>query len=390
MEFLGDAIFSAQDQTLLGAMITSFDPAQYTERAQVKLYTTSELATAYPNMKPRGFKFDAPGTLLSDTAVRRVLTDSVFSYMEEECSSLNRRTLDITDFVLQGVENNGFVFANYEDCTDPETFEVDGCFIPFRSFKVSNSSFNIYATYKNKDDVYRTFSLLNVEDGSKTEFYAVFDDAADMSAFAKNMTPCGEVSIADTAHTIYKIDLGLSGFYVGVGEAFLNYLSYNVAFYNIGEKLMKELQAAMPMLPSPSLEEPKPQIRRRARVNVSIEHIYRESRLRGINGCIGNPDELVSFIRAFPEAAITYQWLQKIYTSPWYMQGDGKQPEEQLLYTTCINLLPECRKERLKFALELLTHRYYIYLMGVVNDTLGPILKGGGVNGESIKRVLVG
>lgn len=389
MEFLGDAIFSAQDNTLLGAKIISFDPANYTSRASTKLYTTSELKRVYSTMDPRGFKFDPQGTLFSDTVVRRVLTDSVFSYMGKERANKNRRALDITDFVLYGVENNGFVFANYADCENPDAFESDGCFIPFKSFKVSNSAFNIYAPYKTKSGEYRTFSLLDVKDGSKVEFYAIFDKTANMEVFVDSMKPCGELKLADVPYTIYKIDLGLGGFYGSVGEAFLNYLAYNVAFYNIGEKLMKELQATMPKLPSPSVSEPKGMPQRRSRVNVSIQHVYKETRLRGITGCINNPDDLVDFVREFPEAAVTYQWLQKIYTSPWYEQGDGKQPEDELLYTTCINLLPECRTERLKFALELLTHRYYIYLMGPVNDTLGPVLKGGGVNGKSVKRVLV-
>lgn len=391
MEFLNNAIISSEDGSVIGALLTEFNPDVYTSRAKVKLYTVQELEEKYPSMTPRGFAFSSPGKLLSDTNVTRAITSSVFSYMEEECSKLGERNPDLTDLVLRGVKHNASVYVDFaEMASDVDVNEaVDSAtLIPFKTFRVSNSSFNIYAPYQAEDGKgYRTFSLLNLEDGSMQPFYAMFQSDVDMSDFGKGVTPCQTLSLNSGEFIVYKVELGLNGFYASVGEAFLNFLAYNVSFHNIGEKLMKEMKTVMPQVPAIPTEEAQPRIYRKAKVNVSIEHIYKDSRLKGIVGRTGNTEELIEFMKQFPEAAISYQWLQRIYQSPWYIEGEGKMSEEECIYTSCINLLSECKQTRLKYALELLTHRYYIYMLGVVNDTLGAILKGGGVSGEAIKRV---
>lgn len=390
MDFLSNAIISAQNGEILGALITHFNPADYQSRSKLRLYSTDDLIREGNKLDPRGFMFEAPGTLLSDTTVMRTVTASVFSYMEEECSKLGGRELDITDLVLRGVDTGGSVFVNYDKLlgsASEEELVEKGIFVPFKNFKVSNSSFNIYASYQDETDSFRTCSLLMLEDGSPQKFYAIFPASVNMSDFTRGVMPYQNVDLEGVPHIIYEVSLGLNGFYASVGEGFLNFLSYNIAFYNIGEKLMKEIRVVMPKVPELPTEEQPPRVPRRAKVNVSIQHIYKDSRLRGIMGCMGDNNSLVSFIQDFPEAAISYQWLQKIYSSPWYMELEGKKSEEECIYAACTNLLSMCRQERLKYAIELLTHRYYIYMLGIVNDTLGPILKGGGVNGESIKRV---
>ena len=47
----------------------------------------------------------------------------------------------------------------------------------------------------------------------------------------------------------------------------------------------------------------------------------------------------------------------------------------------------ECRENGLKYGLELLTHRYYLATIPVYEDIVPIVLKGGGVDGESVKRV---
>lgn len=391
MDFLSNAIISASSTSVLGALITSFNPADYQSRSVVKLYTTQDLFNSLGSMDPRGFKFEQPGVLYSDTTVIRVVTDSVFTYMEEECKGLGQRSLDITDLVLRGVDKNGFVIVNFENiqaASELDALEQKGIMIPFKHFKVSNSSFNIYASYKDVEgDGFKTFSLLNLEDGSMCKFYAMFPADVNMADFGTGLIPSAVTTVEETSYVIYEVNLGLSGFYANVGEAFLNFLAYNISFYNIGEKLIKEMQTVMPKVPPLPSEEQPVRTYRRPKVNVSIQHVYKDSRLRGVLGCMGDVDSLVTFLKDFPEAAISYQWLQKIYQSPWYIDGEGRMSEEECIYSACTNLLPICRQERLKYALELLTHRYYIYMLGIVNDTMGPILKGGGVSGESVKRV---
>lgn len=386
MEFLSSAIVSETDGSILGALITSFQPEDYLNRATVKLYTAQEMLNLEGSLQPRGFKYEKPGVLLSDTPVVRSVTDSLFTYMEAECANFVERTKDITDFVLLGVTEGGQVIPNFENCSR-ETLLTEGTFVPFKNFRVSNSSFNIYSSYK-ADSGFRTCSLLQLEDGSAETFYAVFPATVDMSSFGDAVLPWDTLEMDGVDRVVYKVSLGLSGFNANVGEAFLNYLAYSISFYNIGEKLMKEMQSVMPGLPQLPIEESYPRIPRKARVNVSIEHVYKKSRLKGILGYTGDQAGLTDFLREFPEAVISYQWLQKIYQSPWYLSGEGRMSEEECVYTACTNLLAECRKERLKYAIELLTQRYYIYQLGITNDFLGPVLKGGGVNGESIKRVL--
>ena len=84
MDFLTNAIFSAENGTLLGAMLTHFEPEQYTHRASVKFYTKDELFAQLPQLEPRGFSLNPNGVLLADTNVRRVLSDSVVSFVEAE------------------------------------------------------------------------------------------------------------------------------------------------------------------------------------------------------------------------------------------------------------------------------------------------------------------
>lgn len=387
MDFLSDSIISASDQTVLGIMVTQFDPADYLSRAKVKLFTVDELLHDNGTLKPMGFRFEAPGTLYSDTAVQRVVADSVFHYMEQESRQFVDKAKDITDLVLMGVAYNGFMIPNAGICDSPEILTQEGIFTPFRNCRVSNSSFNIYAGFRNKNDEFRTCSLLTVEYGEPVKFYAAFPATVDLSMFGNAVRPKMDFEYQRGEWVLYEVELGLRGTNASVGEAFLNYLAYNVSFYNIGEKALRELCATAPKAATLPREEQVPRAARKAVVNVSIEHCFKDCRLDGILSRLNDNDELTSFVREVPEAQITFQWLQKVYSSPWVVDNNGSMSEDDAVYTACTNLLSELRATRLKFALELLTHRYYIYMLGVGNDFLGPLLKGGGVNGESVKQI---
>lgn len=382
LDFLSNAIFSAQDRSLLGVILTRFHPDFYTGRSETRLYTLEELERDYEKLRPRGFALQENGKLVSDTSVGRILADSVFQYMEDECSTFGQRPLDITDLVLLGVEENGFVLAGYQN-------EMDwGVFVSFKRMLVSDSSFNIYARYMTADGEFRTLSLLNLEDGSARTIYVAFPETTNLTGFGNKVMPCGAAIVEEQPYNIYKCELGLSGYYTNVGEAFLNYLAYNISYYNIGEDLLRNFRdnVSPPQGPS-SKSDSSARIRRTPKVNVSIKHVYKETRLGGIMGCLKDPQMLEDFIHRFPEAEITRHWLFKCYNSPWFLENVDKMPDKQALYIASVNLLPICRKERLKYALELLMHRYYINLIGPMGDMLPLILHGGGVDGESIKRV---
>lgn len=387
MEFLVNAVMSdGEEHRLLGVVIVHFDPTEYTGRAKVELLSIAEFAEKYKDMTPSGFNCGENGALLSDTVMRRAIASSVFSYMEEELSKIGHRELDIVDLVLFGVENKGYVIANYGRISEEESYDLNGIYIPFKSFKVSNSSFNIYASYKDADDSFKTFSLLNVEDGSKKPFAVAFPAETDLSQF-EGLEVQQILNLSGRDYILYTVDMGLVPFYASVGEGFLNYLAYNVAFYNIGEKTLKELAPETETI-VPSVQKSSDYIPRKPKVNVAIEHVYKESQLKTIVSLLQNKEQLFEFLNTNPEASVTYYWIQKAYNSPWFKDNMDKPEcsEGDLLATSCSNLLIDCKMMRLKFALELLAHRYYIYSMGMINDNLNVVLRGGGVGGETVKR----
>lgn len=383
MEFLSNAIISSQDSSLLGAVITHFDPEDYLKRCETRLYTTDELVSAYPTFAPRGFIFKDGNNLFGDTSVQGVVANSAFEYMTEECAHFGQRGKDITDLVLLGAKCGGFVLAGYKDDTD------QGSFIPFSSFRVSNSSFNLYASYQTDSGEFRTYSLLRLEDGSALEHYIALPKDVNLEGFAGKVEMSGATQIEDAVYTVYHIEMGLTKYYAAVGEAFLNYLAYNIAFYNIGEKMLKEFRNVVspPVGYERPVDEGVIRFQRKASVNVSIVHVCKEPRLSSILQCTNDAAALQKLVDEYPEAEITWHWLCRLYRSPWFTDSYGKMDENQARYVAAVNLLPICRQERLKFAVELLTHRYYLSGLGLVGDTLGPILHGGGVKGESIKRV---
>ena len=386
MEFLGDVVVSERDQSTLGVFITKFDPNDYLSRASVKLYTMDELKELYTSMQPCGFKLDNSGALFSDTSVPRcIIDDHLFSYMYKEGHQDVTSTPDLTDLVLLGVVSNGYAIPNGEEFTSAEELESTGIFVPFSNFKVSNSSFNIYASYDAGDHNFKTLSLLKLEDGSSIDVFIAMPKNVDLSPFSSNIQFLYTASVFGKEMQIYKMNLGLKGANANVGEGFLNYLAYNIAFYNIGEKVMREVQVVVPKIPSVPVEPQVYKQPRRAEVNVSIEHVYKKSRLKEIIDRISDTNELDAYLAEYPDAQISFYWAQQIYQTPWYESTLKTSSEEEAVFASCTNLLPQLKKDRMKYALELLSQRYYIHKIGFINDTLGAVLKGGGVHGESLK-----
>ncbi len=384
MDFLTNAIFSDETGLLLGAMITHFAPEEYTSRASVKLYTLDELRASYATMSPRGFRLQEEGVLTADTSVRKVLSNSVMSFVESECSRLGAREVDITDLVLHGVQYGGATVTNPSDVLESV---VQPRLLPFQNYRVSSSSFNIYGAYQQEDGTFRTHSLLELEDGGDKEFYCVFPEDVDMTWSASICQAVKDVTVGDTSMTLYKVHSCLKPFYTCVGEAFLNYLAYNVAYYNVGRKFLKEVSPAIKEATAPEDRSPVQQEKRYPRKNVAIEHTYDKLCLAGISKCSGDNNRLIEYLQEVPEATVTMHWLNKLFESPWYRETPGT--EEDKARTACANLMIECKENGLKYGLELLTHRYYLSVINRYEDFVPLVLKGGGVSGESLKRLTV-
>lgn len=384
MEFLTDAIFSDETGELMGALLTKFDPEDYCSRAEVELYTVERLRQVINELRPRGFRFESKGVLVADTAVRTTLSSDVMSFVESECGNNHTREPDITDLVLFGVQYGGATILN-------PAAAMSGAeaprLVPFVNYKVSESSLNIYGSCKTEDGSFRTHSLLEMENGGEKAIHCVFPKEADMSWAASFCKTAGELEIDGTKMTVYAVRSFLSTFYASVGEAFLNYLAFNVAYYNVGRKFIKAVSPAVKDVTTPSEKDTDTQRTRRVvERNVSIKHAYDVLCLDKLLECLGDPERLQNYVEMYPEANLTLHWLEKLTTSPWYTSDTNESTEEERMRTACAHLLMECKEQGLKYALELLTHRYYLSVLDFSQDTTPMLLKGGGVNGESFKR----
>lgn len=382
MDFLTNAIFSKEDGNLLGAMLTHFEPEQYLSRASVKFYAHEDLSAQMQTLEPRGFRLDPNGVLSADTNVRKVLSSSVMDFVKAECSRLGAREVDVTDLVLYGVQHGGATIVNAKEVLEGKALPI---LLPFQNYRVSNSSFNIYGACKVEDGTFRTHSLLELEDGSGKTFHCVFPDDVDMSWAASFCQQVGDVVVNETLMKIYQVQSCIKPFYTCVGEAFLNYLAYNVAYYNVGRKFLKEVS---PAIKDAAEQEKSPAVqeKRYPRRNISIEHTYDKLCLQGISRCQGDNARIIEYLQSYPEATVTMHWLNKLFDCPWYQNTEGT--DEDKAKAACANLLRECKEWGLKYSLELLTHRYYLSIVDSYEDFIPLVLKGGGVSGESLKRIV--
>lgn len=380
MNFLINAFCDEHTNELLGVNCVEFNPDDdYTNRPFVRPYTLAEFSQAYKSMTPMGFMFDENGLLSADSNARTVVSSETYPFIYEQCAKIPRRKFDITDLLMFGVENSGATLINYSGIKEGQEPIV----LPFSSYKVSGSSMNIYGAYRLPDGTFRTHSMLEMENGAGKTVYCVFPPerlGIDFSGFCEEIDT---IELNGIPATVFKVDTTLQAYNVVMGEAFLNYLAFMVSYYNIGRKVLKVLAPAVE-----SAQEKVPQTSeerevRKVKENVSIVHIYDREYVDDVAACGSDMNSLSRLIAAFPEARVTALWMQKIFNSPWY---DASKPDAGMP-TVSANLAVECRKFGLKYGLELLTCRKHLMDLQKVYDSTPLILKGGGVDGQSAKRV---
>lgn len=365
-------------------------------------------------MDPMGFSYNGDGSIVSDTPSRCSLVDKVATYIFQNSSENNLiggigetspARVDITDIVLQGMEAGAYVCPNY---TAHQQDGVDMILIPISRFKVSRSSFNIYASYK-KDDGFATMSLLQVEDGSANTFTYLVpaetksnlnDTLNSMSTQHANVKILGTETHNNTEYNVYSVSVGLEGAPCNYGEAFANYVAYNVALYNIGSSIFKNFikygeedsrgkeNAEGQKAKNLNLEKRYPKF------NVMIEHEYfgqmfLNEAMSAYNS-VEKQDELIS---RYPGASLSVTWLDVILTSDVYkislqreLGRNAEQAPLKALKAASQSMLMDCDEMLLAYSLELLSIRYYLHKVGFANDPIGQILGGGGVDGNSISR----
>ncbi len=393
MDFLTNSIFSEENRTLLGVTLTHFDPTEYTGRAQSKMYSLEDLIKVYPSLQPRGFRVTESGELRSDTNARTLLSNDIVAFIEAEYARIKPKRKDITDLVLFGVENGGATCLNSETDLKAGSLSEPPILVPFQNYKVSSSSMNIYAPFKAPDGRFRTHSLLEMEDGGSKHFFAMFPAGTDLRPFYEMVGLIGTMEVDGTEMDVYDVQSFLEPSPVRVGEAFLNYLAYNVAYYDIGKKVMKDL---VPSTFDDRSSEVSPMMleRRKPSRNCSIIHNFKKAYTEDILRIASDASRLNAYMEAGPESIPTFLWLQEFMTSPWYTDknyndGNMSEDEEEMVRrkTTAMNLMIAIRRDGLKFGLELLTHRAYQCTLFPPGSELPWILKGGEVYGQSAKKV---
>ena len=393
MDFLASAIYTSCDnggEKLSGAMLTHFDPSDMVARAQV-FYVTVDQLKSDSRIIPSGFHLDEDGILLSDTQSRSILSLPMTKYVEMELgNSLNRTPISLLDIVLYAAKYDGHVFVNSSIAAGSRNGveDEDPILIPMRSFRVSNSSFNIYAPYRRSDNTYRTFSLVDIETNLNVPFVLAVPHG-DLANYAPVISFMDAVE-ADPRlpeFRLFKVDAPLAPFYAMAGEGFINYLAYNVASCSIGLQVIKEFLAETGYVSTEQSaldRDRKPLVRKTPKANVVIESSCKTARTGEVLACLTNNNlDRLKELMLDEEAYITFIWLKKVFDSSAMFAGKS---QSDSMAAACMSLQRECKDSLLHYAIELLAQRLYIYSLGILQDPYGPVLKGGGVNGYGFKR----
>lgn len=391
MDFLTTALYAMPDdgpEQLTGTVLTRFDPDDLTARACV-YYASLDMLRNNDSIHPAGFKLQDDGVLLADTEARSALSSDMAQYVAYELGSqLNRTPQSLLDVVLYAAKYSGKVLVNSEEVFT-ETPGVEPILVPMSSYKVSSSSFNIYAPYRNSEGNFRTHSLMDISTDRNIPFILVISNrdlhnyAPIISLLEAVATPAFDLF---NDFRCYRVDCSIAPFYTYTGEGFLNYLAYNVAQCNIGLEIMDHFIQESPKYEKEVEEKTAPQPRKKPLHSVTILSTCKKSRLY----------EVLSYLEAGDSAAIerrmedaefyiSFNWVKNILQSSNRFDGDDL---NEKMAAACYAMRLQCRASLLHYAIELLAQRYYISRLGFVQDPYGPMLKGGGVNGFGLKRFI--
>lgn len=396
MDFLAMAFYSRDakgDEKLSGAMLTQFDEADDMSRPSTRYVTRDELVSR-EGYEPAGFSVDDSGVLFSDTSCRKSFDVGVSDYIGERLERPEESRIGIIDAMLAFCVGGCSIVQNYNSLPDvPVSLpgEDDGtaeddspdiipCCIPAQNFKVSSSSFNIYAPYKNSNGKYRTLSLIDIQTEESPEFYVFVpnDSIQVIEGIRTLLTPASKQPIADGV--TYKVMARLYGVPMFMGEGFINYLAFNVAFYQMGLKIVRQFLKDTKYVYEQDTEERGPS--KKPRRNVEIKSILGQVYTDQILRCIGDPDRLARLVSNNLEADITLRWIQLILSQAKSVETEDNGDR---MRGVCLNLQHDIKSALLRYSLELLAQRYYLAEIGPINDQLPEVLKGGGVGGCATK-----
>lgn len=384
MDFLTAALYrmpKAEDEELLlaGALLTRFNPDDKLSRASVYYVDVVALRESrVENLAPMGFQFDESGVLLADTGCRKDMESELAEYVGRGFVNPVRPQLGLIDVVLYGAEYGASIVANAEECEKGRP----PILIPLSNFKVSESSLNIYAPYRNSEDNFRTYSLVDIEtDKAYPLVISVpLEAVSKMKSLSPLMSP-EEKGILVEGSQIFNVEAEFNPAPTLTGEAFCNYLAYNVAYYRLGMKILDKFMEDGKFVSTPREEDMRPA--KQPRHNLVIQSTIRRPCIDKVMDRLAYPDDLRILCANNEEAAVTMSWFQHIMETQKDMEAEDEQGR---ILAACVNLKASCKRNLLHYSCELLAQRLYLCNLGTADNSIGLTLKGGGVSGCSIKR----
>lgn len=385
MDFLTAALYHEAEPNsgvLKGAVLTRFDELSDVSRAETYYVTVDELRERIgTSILPAGFSLGDDGVLMSDTACRRVLDEDISEFIEDAYVKGVTNPLGIIDVVLHGANIGASIIANPAQWMEGG----DPILISLRNFKVSDSSFNIYAPYRNSDDKFRTYSMIDIEtDKPHLMYLVVGDEHVPALEPIKHLLSLHSGHVVQDGCTCFEMCPPLKPAAVYTGEAFCHYLSFNVMFYRAGVRIIQGLLQESNYVETAAAQEEREQRKRVPAHNLSIICNYKNSYVNKVLSLLTEPEKLNEFCSQVPEAAIDRAWIDNIFYNYHNIRcEEGEDP----MSSACISLLAECNKKLQHFSLELLAQRLYLFHNHTLSDPIVSLLHGGGVIGSSYKRI---
>lgn len=392
MDFLTAALFCDSPETgddeellLAGALLTGFDPEDNISRAKVFYVPVDELRTMRGGtLRPQGFEFTDDGVLLGDTNCRKAFERELAEYIGREFTHEVSPEPGVIDLVLLGAEYGASVVANYAGCLEGETPTL----VPLRNYRVSESSLNIYCPYQTSEGKFRTHSLVDIEsDTAYPSAIIVAEDSVDK--FSQLKTEVIEYGSFAELSKEGKVALHVDAPFVPApaltGEAFCNYLAYNVAYYQMGLKVLESFLEEGNYIPYQREEDSR--ARKMPKHNLSIKSTIKGPRVSEIVGLLDSEDKLGRYIESSLEAKMTYHWIQTILAEQHRVTVDKSQDNGTgRTMAACVSLKAMCKRRLLHFSCELLAQRLYLVNLGRFDNSIGLTLRGGGVDGFAVKK----
>lgn len=369
MDFLTSAFFenSSQHRVLDGLLITRFIPSKFTSRPTLQYYTLEEFRNA-TDMEPQGFEVKDPHILYSDVPAVSYVGEDQLNTLKQIVKTQDYQK-SLIDVILWCSEIGASIVPQYKDGINKT--------VSMTALKVAENNFNIYVPYESEDG-FKTLSLVDTETNTSIPFYACIPQAAyeKAGALAKFMHP--ENKVIENGMQTVRVEAPLVSASVFNGEAFCNRIADELAFYKIGINTMNYLLPPPPVKKSQSKEAAQLRFKPVAPsviIKSSVSSFSVKKNLELIKG--KSPEEVDALTKTNRGIEYMRIWINHISKKAGVTSPNGD---------TLIAAKYAARNMHLKYSLELLAQRLYIYEVGIALDPTGVELKGGGTNGIAIKE----